>query len=319
MNRNMTKNKYSGQALAIAMLILVVSSLIGLAMYSRTTKDKTLTLEERASAEALEVSDVILNALTTFTIEEIVGSLDDFDESEGAVLYENQYENQRVTDITDLFEKLEILPHGDRLSDLLGSLCPLSNVPNQYELTLEKTPPDVGYELRPGHVWALPVWKLTPANCNLKLVVSDIGDPLAGFVLTKLNCNYNVETDLAEECSDDYSMEYYKFKNSSNETYGGFLDGYWKTITPGESIDISLKGEDSPPAEIRIKALGRLGSTGIKIFYELEGEEGACPSNVSMYQMRASANCSGVYRGKEIVIPQKSHNLLFDYVYFRGL
>ena len=45
MEMSKKRNSYSGQALAIAMLVLVISSLIGLAMYSRTSKDKTLTLE----------------------------------------------------------------------------------------------------------------------------------------------------------------------------------------------------------------------------------------------------------------------------------
>jgi len=59
MNRYMnSKNtKYEAQALAITMVVLVVSAILGLSIYSRAMKDKLLTMEERASAEALEVAD----------------------------------------------------------------------------------------------------------------------------------------------------------------------------------------------------------------------------------------------------------------------
>lgn len=333
MNRNMTKNKYSGQALAIAMLILVVSSLIGLAMYSRTTKDKTLTLEERASGEALEVSDVILNNITSFTVEEIAMKLneyyyeegDSFDLTDEVVLYENSGED----DITLLFRSLGLLADNEKFSETLDPLCPVSILPNEYQLTIQKTSPDIGYELRPGHIWSFPTWKLIipfdpnaeERSCILRLKISEIGDPLAGFVLTKLYCEYNQQTDLVQSCTDienEYEMVNYRFGTSSGETYSGFLDDHWTGISPGETIEFSLKedGVKAIPTEIRIKALGRLGSPGIKISYELEGD---CGIDVNMYLVRATANCSGVYRGKEIVVPQKGHNLLFDYVYFKGL
>lgn len=333
MNGNMTKNRYSGQALAIAMLILVVSSLIGLAMYSRTTKDKTLTLEERASGEALEVSDVILNNITSFTVEEIAMKLNEYYyEKEGdsfelrgeVVLYENSEDD----DITLLFRRLGLLADNENFSETLDPLCPVNIPPNEYQLTIQKTPPDIGYELRPGHIWSFPTWKLIiPYNpigaersCDLRLKISEIGDSLAGFVLTKLYCEYDQQTDLVQSCTENkYEMTNYRFKTSSGETYSGFLDDHWIEIFPGEdTIEFSLKedGVREIPTEIRIKALGRLGSPGIKISYELEGD---CGTDVNMYLVRATANCSGVYRGKEIVVPQKGHNLLFDYVYFKGL
>ncbi len=332
MNRNMAKNRYSGQALAIAMLILVVSSLIGLAMYSRTTKDKTLTLEERASGEALEVSDVILNNITSFTIEKIAMELNDYyyeeEESFDSIGEVVLYENSEKVEITDLFIRLGLLAENEKFSETLDPLCPVSILPNEYQLTIQKTPPDIGYELRPGHIWSFPTWKLTiPYNpraaeesCLLRLKISEIGDSLAGFVLTKLYCEYDEQTDLVQSCTEnEYEMINYKFKTSSGETYSGFLDEHWIEISPGEdTIDFFLQedGVTKIPTEIRIKALGRLGSPGIKISYELEGD---CGTDVNMYLVRATANCSGVYRGKEIVVPQKGHNLLFDYVYFKGL
>jgi hypothetical protein len=40
---------------------------------------------------------------------------------------------------------------------------------------------------------------------------------------------------------------------------------------------------------------------------------------LNMYQLRATANCQGVYRGKEILIPEKKwHETIFDYVIFNN-
>jgi hypothetical protein len=65
------KNKYESQALAIAMVVMVVSSIIAMSIFFRAQKDRTLTLEERASAEALEISDLIIDKLTQFSIEDV--------------------------------------------------------------------------------------------------------------------------------------------------------------------------------------------------------------------------------------------------------
>ena len=61
---NIMKNKktYSGQALAIIMVVIVVCSIIGFSMFSRSLRDKRSTIQERYSAEALEVNDNILDS-----------------------------------------------------------------------------------------------------------------------------------------------------------------------------------------------------------------------------------------------------------------
>ena len=55
------KVKYSGQALAIVMIVIVVAVVIGMAMLSRTLRDQQLTVQEQTSAEALELSDSVID------------------------------------------------------------------------------------------------------------------------------------------------------------------------------------------------------------------------------------------------------------------
>jgi hypothetical protein len=329
MYKQKKENRYPAQALAIAMLVLVVSSLIGMSMYSRARKDRTLTLEERASAEALEVSDILLNNITKYTLEEVIVAINnsyftDPDEFEGEIVLR---ENRDNNDITKLFMELGLLETAT-ISELIDPLCPVGIGANEYQLTIQKADKDTVFEVRPGHVWTFPTRKVavnSPVEtdeCNLKLFFSDIGDPLAGFVYTKMSCQYGAN-DLPESC-DEYNedmMQSYRYE-SAGITNPDFLDDEnWNEITPGEvdpAITVDLRSNFvEVPSEIRIKALGRLGSPGIGISYELLGN--SCPQGVDMYQIRATANCSEVYRGKEIVIPQRGFNILFDYVYFSGM
>ncbi|MFA5633869.1 MAG: hypothetical protein WCY00_02925 [Candidatus Dojkabacteria bacterium] len=337
MNKSILKNKYSGQALAIAMLVLVISSLLGLAMYSRTRKDKAITLEERASAEALQVSDVILNSLTTFTIEEVieainktyhVGDLNGFDEEKGVVLIENSEKSE----ITELFQTLELFNSPTTTSSFLSPLCPIDIKPNEYQLTLKRVDKDTVYEVRPGHVWSFPTRKLVvydeDTDCKLNVYVSEIGDSFAGFVETRLYCEYDVE-DRPISCIDydeydnqgKYKMKKYMFFDARDDHPSFYEEDKhnWIEMEPSKvnpAVTVDLGGNMNPPSELRIKALGRTGSPGIGVSYRLDGK---CPEIVNMYEMRVTANCSGVYRGKEMVIPHRAYSALFDYVYFSGM
>lgn len=305
--------KYEAQALAIAMVVLVVSSLVGISVYSRTMEDKSLTLEERSSAEALEVSDVILDELTVFEIGDLIDGLGDFDPEEGIVLEENS----ESSEITTFLSQMGVLV-GQDVGSLVSPICPTTQAGNEYQISLKSLDPDTYYEIRPGHVWSLPSKDLLEeagedCNLNLKLVVR--GDTRAGFVLTKLYCEY--DEDGATSC-EEYAYEditSYCFSDDSvNCNNGDFRDtDNWEkyNLSIEEEINIAMSGEDAP-TEVRVRAVG--GVVGIN--YQLPDCIG---EGLRMFQLRATANCSGVYRGKEILIPEtKWYSPVFDYVLFNG-
>ena len=64
------KKYYKAQALAIIMVILIISSMIGFAVFSRSQKSKSMAIQERNSAEAYQVSDMILDNLLLSTLEQ---------------------------------------------------------------------------------------------------------------------------------------------------------------------------------------------------------------------------------------------------------
>jgi hypothetical protein len=73
------------------------------------------------------------------------------------------------------------------------------------------------------------------------------------------------------------------------------------------------------PTEVRVTAIGGTVDIGYKIWDPTDPTSVACSQGLQMYQLRATANCNGVYRGKEILIPEeKWHDAIFDYVIFNN-
>ena len=64
------KETYTAQALAIIMIILIVSSIIGFSVFIRSIRDKKSIKQERESAEAYEVVDMILDNMLLSTSEQ---------------------------------------------------------------------------------------------------------------------------------------------------------------------------------------------------------------------------------------------------------
>jgi len=315
------KTKYEGQALAITMVVLVVSALIGLSIYSRSMKDRMLTLEERASAEALEISEVTLDRLTTIPIEDVIFQM----EAEGGSVEEGITFTEREesgNELTQLFRNLGIIEDTATIGDLLSPLCPIGTGGNEYELTLKTPDENTFYEVRAGHVWSLPAKELlknSEDDCFLDMNFAIRGDSRAGFIVTKLYCDYDANG-IATRC-DKYEVgeghvDKYCFSDGLKCNNSNFLDDdNWEKFNPDEDSALQMSGSaDDVPSEIRITAVG--GTIGIN--YGFNNNEG-CMNELHMYQLRATANCSGVYRGKEILIPEKKwHESIFDYVIFNA-
>ena len=56
--------KIPGQAVVIAMILLIVVSIIGLSLAYRMRKDNEGTLDKTTSAEALEISNSVVNVIS---------------------------------------------------------------------------------------------------------------------------------------------------------------------------------------------------------------------------------------------------------------
>ena len=332
--KNITK-KYEGQALAITMVVLIISALIGLSIYSRTMKDKMLTMEERASAEALEVSDTILEKLTLQSIDEVIAGMAAMpipvgvnDLEKGVVLREGGKDG--ASEISELFrlDTLNIIGEGQTLGGLLSPLCPMGVASNEYQLTLKTADENMYTDYGPGVVWSLPTKNVLrgKAECSLNLNFDIRGSSKVGFVVSKIYCEYG-EDGLATECKkyvvDDFDKYCFSINGSTCNAGEKFYDGNtgdsnWIPFNPdAESIPIEM-GNATSPSEIRVIPVG--GTIGIS--YSLTPDTPDTPGcgmdeGLRLFQLRATANCGGVYRGKEILVPEtKWHETMFDYVIF---
>jgi hypothetical protein len=337
--------KYKAQALAITMVVLVVSAILGLSIYSRAMKDKLLTLEERASAEALEVADLTLDRLTSKPVDEVVTAISvlglEADSTanleDGFVLTEN---SNGENDITRLFSNdggaaeyfnNPILGSDQPYSDLLSPICPVDVAGNEYQITLKSA--EENYEVRAGHSWSLPAKELLKSSpdldCQLDLNVKVAGDSKAGFVVSKYYCTYD-ENGIATDC-EEYQVssnfvEKYCFSDDPSVGCNANLKFYdegggspWQKVPTEGHILEYLMSADNSPTEIRVTAIGGTVSVGYRLWDPTDPTSTECSEGLEMYQLRATANCNGVYRGKEILIPEKGwHDSIFDYVIFNN-
>jgi len=341
-NRN---TKYEAQALAITMVVLVVSAILGLSIYSRSMKDKLLTVEERASAEALEVADLTLDRLTSKPIDDVVAAISILGleanptatlES-GFVLKENDSGDNYITRLlsndggaVEYFNN-PILG-GETYSELLSPICPIDVAGNEYQITLKSA--EENYEVRAGHSWSIPARDvLKSKNCLLDLNVEMAGDRRAGFVVSKYYCDYDANG-FAIDCSeyeiydpiDPLSVPFVdKFCFSDDgincNDVSRFYDpgSAWEKISTEGGLKTYQMSGPNAPTEIRVTAIGGTVSVGYTLYNPDDLASTECSHGLQMYQLRATANCNGVYRGKEILIPEeKWHDSIFDYVIFNN-
>jgi len=322
----MKKEKYTAQALAIAMVVLVVSSILAISVYSRVSKDKSLSLDERNSAEALEVSDLILNYLTASPIETTIAKVElsgqSLDNSSGMTLTESASK-------TEISTLLDSLSGGSNSLDNL-SICPITASDNTYFLNIRKADLDTYFEVRAGQIMALPIKGIslgtgTPGVCNTVVKTVVRGDSGAGFSVTKVYArNYPVGGGTASQYKpyQEADVLNYCFAASTtcnNEgTLGGglnwipFKDDGSETLTMALDETKTYNSLDYRLDEIKITAIG--GTIGIS--YSIPT---ACTEDLNMINVQAGANCSGTYRGKSVLIPAKQWEVpLFNYVLFNG-
>ena len=69
------KEKYSGQAIAIIMVVLVVASVIGAALYSRVITSKQISIETTDGKKALEQADSILDIFISSDLQAVQNAL----------------------------------------------------------------------------------------------------------------------------------------------------------------------------------------------------------------------------------------------------
>ena len=96
----MNKNTFKAQALAIVMIVLVVASVIGIALFSRMARDRQISIGQQDSARAAEQADSILNMFVGADALELESNLSE----EGNVV-------NGMTELAELLQTLGVAEH----------------------------------------------------------------------------------------------------------------------------------------------------------------------------------------------------------------
>jgi hypothetical protein len=306
--------KYEAQALAISMVVLVVCSIVGISIYSRVSKDRSLTIEEQASSEALEIADILLDYLVQVPIEDVVTKYEDLNLQEDETLKESEGR------ISSYLQSLNV--GGFNALDL--GLCTVDGKNgNEYFLKVEVADENTFFEIRPGQVKSFVVKDLQfSGTCNINVTFSIRGEEKTGFSISKIYSNASGE------------VKEYEITDTENYCFGSggicnnsenFSGTGWIPHTVDASITINLtdtttyNGTEYTLDEIRIKAIGGTVALAQSSLDACTDTAGNPIDGLDMIQITAGANCSGVYRGKQILIPEtKWSSTIFDYVIFNG-
>jgi len=280
------KKTYPGQALAIIMVVIVVCSIIGFSMFSRSLRDKRSTIQERYSAEALEVNDNILDSFLQIADDQDLKDILELD---------TEYTNSEIDAFMPGFN--------DALN--ICKVEPSNN--NKYTMKLFYGESDTIYQVEPGQAFSfvVPEGETIPNECliNVKFQSEDI-PANTGFMKNMIFRTVPTETtiktydypDAETYCLSTYCPNYQRFPSYS-------------TWNPNTTFQIGAGGVNLDRAQI-IAINNR-----IRLSYEPVG----CGDYFKTLILRASATCNGVFRSKEAVIPvHKAHFSIFNYVLFNG-
>lgn len=323
-----TKNYYKAQALAIIMIILIISSMIGFAVFSRSQKAKRTAIQERNSAEAYQVADMILDNLLLSTLEDWLskGMI-------GKTYTETQFESGQGNDPPDPVtvkliktinaqdDGMEIQKGYDKgsreISDLTASLgnkldlqnlniCSLrEHAQNEYRLSLtEITSQDI-ITIKPGQTFTFLREDRNFEGCNLQISVINPNNQ-QGLVVNKIYHDGNGIKDY------DYSdTTSYKFSTSNTN-----FTGNWELKEGSSYSHIVLHHLNNTISAIGLTAVNE----EVNFSFSFGAAFGGCSSNFNVYKLKASANCGGTYRAKEVVIPAERYtHSIFNYVFFNGI
>lgn len=324
-----TKKTYKAQALAIIMVILIVASIIGFSVFSRLMTQKRATIQERNSSEALEVADMILDNFLLSKPEDwveagMVGNI--YKETlfiPGNIQGHVDNEISKITTKIHAQDDMIIQAGPDsssnaitKLTQELGhkldlqnlNICPLSEHNNEYTLQLSKTNDDTDFALRPGETFVFPIkGKDFGQGCTINITFTN-PPTNGGFTINKIY----IEGDgiKAYDYADTENYCFSKGISSPSSPCGNsnFTGMGWTTSSGSLSIPIT----SNPKMErVQLTAIG----SDLTFRFSMDN----CNEQIQLWQLRASATCSGTYRAKEVIVPDVGWSYsIFNYVLFNG-
>lgn len=282
---------YSGQALAIIMIVLVVSSIIGFSVFNRSLRDKKSTIQERDSGEAYEVVDSLLDTMLQYSSEDWMGK----------ITLDTLYETNGTNDLQTL-----LATFGSTFDTNSLSMCKIQDSNNKYTLKLQYGDEDTMYQVEPGQAFTflVPEMQEPISGCEISVNFLTAGLPTnTGFMLNKIFRTPTFSSNLIKD---------YDYTDADTYCLSSSCGNFTKNGSPATNAT-------SPFIIPMLSGIDRAQIIAINNPIQFQFTAPNCGNMFKTLVLRTSATCNGVYRAKEIIVPvHRAHYSIFNYVLFNG-
>ena len=296
--------KYSGQAIAIIMVVLVVAAVIGASLYSRMIRNKGEVVDTRESQKALEQAGNVLDAFTTSDLPSLQNLLSEkvSEDDDGKIVLDD------IGSIRFFLEELS----GDQMDLGLLGLGEEGSSCSEPVVTITYAQASDGIEYGVGDVMAINVDGVDiPEGCvaTLTFYTAGSGDHLFTTKYVYMDDNRDVQPYKLGD------MKLYCL-NSTGSNCGD------ESVAPPDSIEgtlasggnITLNVDQPNLYEFRILPLKE------KVKIGLQGNA-ACNHLLDNYSIKSTVICTGQERTMQVVIPNAmnmGYPSLFDYTIYNS-
>ena len=293
--------KYSGQAIAIIMVILVVAAVIGASLYSRMIRNKGEVIDTRESSKALEQSGNILDAFITTDIRTLQDGLyEELTNAGGKITIEATSLDDLTGGIEGYFGEIGLELELEELT--MDASC------SNYKMSFEFAPPSEGPEYNVGDVMAINLSNVTPPeNCEVSLNFPQYGEKI--FTV--------------KEVYSDGGVGYKPYELAHMKVYC-LLQG--SDNCAGMSPTTSFENWSKPTLTYDIHSLKEEGLVELRVMplkgtIEIGVSSVGCDNIFDQFLIKATSICSGQERTMQVIIPSATnygYDPMFDYTIYNS-
>lgn len=304
---------YSGQAIAIIMVILVVATVLGASLYSRTLKNKEAAINTKDSMMAVEQADSLLDLFVRADFS--------FLQKLSTEIQSEAKEFDNTASIKDFLDGEGV---DTTIISSVNDWCEDSSRGSSLKLTISQAESTDFVDVRVGSARVFNLQGNTytgGGDCNLTLTFESRDNAPTLFTIKEIYGNDQGE--VAEYVNDGSTddMVAYCFKPGSSSCTQEDLEGIaapagsFKPLLAGNTLSVTLnktRGEYTLQ-QVRVIPLNLTLAVSHSI--------GNCSQNNKFTYMKVNAavNCFGSFREKQIMVPgadSLGYSSLFDYTIY---
>lgn len=306
------KNTYPAQAIAIVMVILVVATVLGASLYSRTLKNREAAVNTKDSMQAIEQADTLLDLFVRADYQ----FLQD-------MYAKIQKDGKRVFE--DLAQ-LKLFLEGYNIDvGLLNNdvgWCEDTSKGSSIKLTISEAAPADFVDVRVGSARVFNIQEsqvdLSTTSCGIILTFEARDNAPTIFAVKKVFGNEShIEEYVNDGSTDDIVAYCFEPDGSACEDVSGIAApmASFENLSTDKKLAINFKEQRNgyPLSQVRIIPLNL--TLGVS-----HTPTGDCGNNKFTYmKVNAAVNCYGSFREKQIMVPgadSLGYSSLFDYTIY---